>query len=75
MPQVLLYLDPEQLFEELCVDVCEQVVGKVQLGQEVQAREALWTQAVIQQNNTRSHGNTRQRLYVEEAVITIIIDE
>lgn len=44
--QVVLYLDPEQLFEELRVEVCEQVVGKVQLGQEVQAGEALRIQAV-----------------------------
>lgn len=28
------------------MDVCEQVVRKVQLGQEVQAREALWIKAV-----------------------------
>lgn len=44
--QVFLYLNLEQLFEELRVDGCQQVVGKVQLGQEVQARETLWIQAV-----------------------------
>lgn len=52
------YLDPEQLLEELCVDVCEQVVGKVQLGQEVQARETLWIQAGA--NGKASFPNTTE---------------